>query len=64
MYGLVVSLIIDIIIINKAINTNNEGEDNDLETLLAAFSAENRNIDFDWNKYYSKGYDITCFNST
>ena len=50
--------------INKAINTNNEGEDNDLETLLAAFSAENRNIDFDWNKYYSKGYDITCFNST
>jgi hypothetical protein len=50
--------------INKDLNTNLKGEENDLEILIDAFSAENRYQYFDWNKYYSKGFDITCLNST
>jgi alkylated DNA repair dioxygenase AlkB len=49
--------------INKELSTNMKGLDDDLENLLQAFSAENRNHDFEWQQYYNKGFDITCFSS-
>ena len=38
--------------------------ESNIQNLLTAFSAENRTIDFDWDFYYSKGFDITCFNES
>jgi alkylated DNA repair dioxygenase AlkB len=38
--------------------------ENDVNNLLQAFSAENRSPDFDWDRYYSQGFDVTCINGS